>query len=80
MENKTETMQKGMEKASHGFEKAAESMGDTIIAIMDKLAGKKSDVRLSFENLTLESGMMKTTINGSIVLDIVYASEAEQKP
>jgi hypothetical protein len=40
MENKNETMQKSMEKASHGLEKTAESMGETIIAILDKLAGK----------------------------------------
>ncbi len=79
MENKNENMQKGMEKASHGLEKAAESMGDTIIAILDKLAGKKSDLKLSFEDLTLETGPMKAKINGSIVLDIVYASEAETK-
>jgi hypothetical protein len=79
MENKHETVQKGMDKASHGIEKAAETMGDTIIAIMDRLAGKKSDLRLSFEDLTVDTGVMKAKINGSIVLDIVYASEAEPK-
>ncbi len=68
-----------MEKASHGIEKAAETMGDTIIAVLDKLAGKKSDIKLSFEDLTLETGVMKTRVNGAIVLDIVYAQEAEPK-
>jgi hypothetical protein len=80
VENKSENMQKGMDKASHGIEKAAETMGDTIIAVLEKLAGKKSDIKLSFEDLTLETGLMKTKINGSIVLDIVYASDAEPKP
>jgi hypothetical protein len=69
-----------MEKASHGIEKAAETMGDTIIAVLDKLAGKKSDIKLSFEDLTLETGVMKTRVNGAIVLDIVYAQEASSKP
>ena len=48
-----------------------------MIAIMDRLAGKESDIRLSFEDLTLDMGMFKTRINGSIVLDIVYAKEAK---
>ncbi|MCL2135089.1 MAG: hypothetical protein FWH37_06000 [Candidatus Bathyarchaeota archaeon] len=77
MDNKKETVQKGIETASHGLGKAAESMGDTVIAIMDKLAGKKSDIKLSFEDLTLETGPMKIKINGAIVLDIVYTTDAE---
>ena len=80
MDNKKETIQKGMETASHGLEKAAESMCDTIIAVMDKLAGKKSDIKLSFEDLTVEAGPMKAKINGSIILDIVYSADAEQAP
>ena len=80
MENKKESMQKSIEKASHGLEKAAESICDTLIAVMDKLAGKKSDIKLSFEDLTIETGPMKAKINGSIVLDIVYASDAEPTP
>jgi endonuclease IV len=80
LENRKETMQKGMEKASHSIERATETIGDTIIAVLDKLAGKKSDLKLSFEDLTLETGMLKTKINGSIVLDIVYAQDTEPKP
>ncbi|MCL2642194.1 MAG: hypothetical protein FWD52_01560 [Candidatus Bathyarchaeota archaeon] len=80
MDNKKETMQKNMETVSHGLEKAAESMCDTIISVMDKLAGKKSDIKLSFEDLTIETGPLKAKINGSIVLDIVYASDAEPTP
>jgi endonuclease IV len=75
-ENMSKNMSKGMEKAAHGAEKAAETMGDTVIAVLDRLAGKKSDVKLSFEDLTLDVGMMKATVNGAVVLDIVYANEA----
>ncbi len=76
MENRNENMSKGMEKTSKTAEKAVETMGDTVIAVLDRLAGKKSDVKLSFEDLTLDVGMMKATVNGAVVLDIVYASEA----
>lgn len=69
MESKTKEIPKNMERA-------AETMGDTVIAVLDRLAGKKSDVKLSFEDLTLDVGMMKAKVNGAVVLDIVYANEA----
>jgi hypothetical protein len=59
------------------LEKASQSVGDTIIAVLDKLAGKESDLKLSFEDLTLDVGMLKARLNGAIVLDIVYAKETE---
>ncbi|MDR2203708.1 MAG: hypothetical protein LBE76_05370 [Nitrososphaerota archaeon] len=77
MDNKKEIVQKSIETASQGFGKAAESMCDAIIAIMDKLAGKKSDIKLSFEDLVIETGPIKAKVNGSIVLDIVYSVDAE---
>jgi hypothetical protein len=80
MNDKKETMQKGIEIASYGLEKAAVTIGDTIIAVMDKLAGRKSDIKLSFEDLTIETGPLKAKLNGSIVLDIVYSSDADASP
>ena len=80
MDNKKETVQKGVETVSHGLEKAAITMSDTIIAVMTKLAGKKSDIKLSFENLTIEAGPMKAKINGAIILDVVYSSDVEPSP
>lgn len=50
-------------------------MGDTLIKLIDKLAGKGSDLKLSFQDLTLDAGVVKATINGSIVLDIEYVTE-----
>lgn len=76
MENRNENMQKGMDKASESMQRTAETMGDTIIAVLDRLAGKQSDLKLSFEQLTLDTGVMKATINGAIVLDVVMAKEA----
>ena len=50
-------------------------MADTIIKLIDKLAGKGSDIKLSFQDLTLDAGLLKTKINGSIVLDVQYVTE-----
>lgn len=49
--------------------------GETLVQLVDKLAGKGSDVKLSFQDLTLEIGMLKAKLNGSVVLDILYISE-----
>ena len=49
--------------------------GETLTQLIDKLAGKGSDVKLSFQDLTLEIGMLKAKLNGSVVLDILYVSE-----
>ena len=54
---------------------AVKSFGETLAQLIDKLAGKGSDVKLSFQDLTLEIGMLKAKLNGSIVLDIMYVSE-----
>jgi hypothetical protein len=55
--------------------KSSEDMGNTLLKLVDKLAGKGSDIKLSFQDLTLDMGMVKARINGSIVLDILYVAE-----
>lgn len=60
------------------MERAAETMGDTIIAVLDKLAGKKSDLKLSFEDLTLDAGVFKARMNGAVVLETTMAKEPER--
>jgi hypothetical protein len=67
---------RGVRKPADSMQRTAETVGDTIIAVLDKLAGKQSDLKLSFEDLTLDTGVMKTRINGAIVLDIVMAKQA----
>jgi hypothetical protein len=59
--------------------KTSGDMGDTLLKLIDKLAGKESDIKLSFQDLTLDMGMVKAKINGSIVLDILYVTEAPKK-
>ena len=65
------------EKTAHGMEKTAETMANTLLAIIDKLAGKQSDLKLTFEDLTLDVGLMKAKLNGAIILDIVYSKDTE---
>jgi hypothetical protein len=55
--------------------KTSEDCCNTLIKLIDKLAGKESDLRLSFQDLALEVGMVKAKLNGSIVLDILYIGE-----
>ena len=59
--------------------KTSEDMGDTMIKLIDKLAGKESDIKLSFQDLTLDVGMIKAKLNGSIVLDVIYVTDAPKK-
>jgi hypothetical protein len=77
MENKNENTSRAMNKTADSMQRTAETVGDTIVAVIDKLAGTQSDLKLSFEQLTFDTGVMKATVNGAIVLDIVMAKEAK---
>ena len=57
------------------MEKATKDLGEILVQLIDKLAGKKSDIKLSFQDLTLDTGMVKVKLNGSIVLDVLYVTE-----
>ncbi len=65
------------EHGAHRLERAGQNLGDTITTIVDKLAGKQSNLRLSFDELTLDMGRMKVRLNGAVVLDVVYSKEAD---
>jgi hypothetical protein len=76
MESQNKNLRKSSEKISESMENAASTIGDTLIAVLDRLAGKQSDIKLSFEDLTLDAGVFKARLNGAVVLDIVVAKEA----
>jgi len=59
--------------------KTPEDMGDTMIKLIDKLAGRESDIKLSFQDLTLAVGGIKAILNGSIVLDVLYVTDVQKK-
>ena len=53
----------------------SEDFGEIMLKMIDKLAGKESNLKLSFEDLTLDVGPAKAKLNGSIILDVVYVDE-----
>jgi hypothetical protein len=59
------------------MQRTAETLSDTVVAVIDKLAGTQSDLKLSFQELTLDTGVMKATVNGAIVLAVIMAKRAE---
>jgi hypothetical protein len=77
MENRNQNISHAAEKATESMQKTAETIGNTLIAVLDRLAGKESDLKLSFEDLTLDTGLFKARMNGAIVLDVVMAKEAK---
>ncbi len=79
MEKINKNASQTLEKASDSLANMAHDMSETVVQVIEKLAGKESNIKLSFENLTLEMGPMKTTVSGAIVLDLVYAKDAETK-
>ena len=55
----------------------AEDVGEILLKLIDKLAGKGSNLKLSFEDLTLDVGPAKAKLNGAVVLDVVYVEETK---
>ncbi len=54
-----------------------EDIGEIMLKMIDKLAGKESNLKLSFQDLTLDAGPAKIKLNGSIVLDVVYVEDTK---
>ena len=75
MENPRKEQAMNKSSQSQTAETTAETIGDTVIAVLDRLAGKKSDLKLSFEDLTLDTGVLKARINGAVILETTMAKE-----
>lgn len=54
-----------------------EVIADTLLTLIDKLAGKGSNLKLEFQNLNLDAGLLKATLNGAIILDVQYIGDKE---
>ncbi len=76
MENKSNTSEE-MDKGSQATQQTAETVGDTVVAVLDRLAGTKSDLKLTFEDLRLDSQLFNARLNGAIVLDVEMAKKTE---
>ncbi len=55
-----------------------EGFAGTCVQIIDKLAGKESDLELIFKDLTVEVGMFKAKLTGTIALNIKYAVKEKE--
>jgi hypothetical protein len=77
MQNKS-NMSEAMDKGTQAMQQTAETVGDTIVEVLDKLAGTKSNLKLTFDDLTLDAQYFKARVNGAIVLEVVLAKEAEK--
>ena len=54
-----------------------DNIGEIMLKMIDKLAGKESNLKLSFQDLTLDAGPAKVKLNGSIVLDVLYVEDTK---
>ena len=61
------------------MQRTAQTMGDTIVDVLDKLAGTKSEIKLSFQDLTLDTGVIKAKMTGAVVLQTILAQDTENK-
>jgi hypothetical protein len=89
MENTNKTAQEAAEKipkmaqdTANSLGKAFQNLADNLAPVMDKLAGTQSNVRLSFDDLTFDTGTAKAKITGSINLEVSYSNQqqAETQP
>jgi hypothetical protein len=84
MENSTNSAQEAAAKIPKITQNAADSLGkalqniaENLVPIMDRLAGTQSTLKLSFQDLTLDTGMAKAKITGSINFEVTYAEQTQ---
>jgi hypothetical protein len=67
------------QKSQGSMQRTAQTMSDTIVDVLDKLAGTKSEIKLSFQDLTLDTGVIKAKMTGAVVLQTILAQDTENK-
>jgi len=55
-----------------------EGFGKTLATLLEKLAGKESDLELNFKDLAVEVGGAKVKLAGTVVLNIRYVREGKK--
>lgn len=53
--------------------KTAVTIGDTVFAVLDRLAGEGNNIKVDFERLTVGFGGLQATVDGAVVLDVELA-------
>ncbi len=59
------------------MERTAQTIGDTIVDVLDKLSGTKSEIKLSFQDLTFDTGVVRAKMTGAVVLQTIMAQNAQ---
>jgi len=54
--------------------KPTENFSNTFMKLIEKLAGKEPDFKLTFHDLTLEMGTLKAKLDGSVVIDLAVVT------
>ncbi len=55
--------------------KAAVTMGDTVFAVVNKLAGEGNNLKIDFDRLTVGMGPMEATVDGTLKLDVLQLAK-----
>jgi hypothetical protein len=70
-------MEQSVRNTQEAMDKTAQTMSETIVEVLDKLAGKKSEIKLSFQDLSFETGVVKAKMTGAIRFETTMAKETE---
>lgn len=70
-------MERSSQKSQESMERTAQTIGDTVVDVFDKLAGTKSEIKLSFQDLTLDTGVIKAKMTGAVVLQTIMAQDIQ---
>jgi len=49
-----------------------EGFAETFAQVLEKLAGRESDLELKFKDLVIETAGLKTKLTGSILMNVAY--------
>ncbi len=74
-------MQNVAETVNSGAQQAMQNLANSFAPVLEKLAGTQSELKLSFDDLTFDTGTVKAKIQGQIMLSAAYTkSEQTQTP
>ena len=66
-----------VQNVTDSFSQAIKNLTESFSPVMDRLAGTHSDINLTFTDLELDTGTVKTKMSGSISLVFSYANQEE---
>jgi hypothetical protein len=67
-------MQNVAETVNSGAQQAMQNLANSFAPVLEKLAGTQSELKLSFNDLTFDTGTVKAKIQGQIMLSAAYTN------